>query len=73
MKVELKWISVEDSLPDVGDEVLVRAEHTHYAFPPAMFVNKRSDNSLYTDGNGFFKLWDYRDYAITHWWYIPKI
>lgn len=72
MNVELKWISVEERLPDIDEEVLVKASHTKYAFPDVMFVNKRKENSQCTDGNGFFRLWDYRDYAITHWWYIPK-
>lgn len=70
--VELKWISVEDRLPDVDEEVLVRAEHTKVSLPNVRFVNKRVENSRYTDGNGFLKFWDYRDYVITHWWYIPK-
>lgn len=72
-QVSLEWIDVEERLPELDEEVLVRAKHTRYNFPDVMYVCKRGVDARYTDGNGFLRLWDYRDYAITHWWYIPKV
>lgn len=64
----MKWISVEEALPDKGKPVVVY----YYPRTPIMegrtfAVTRRVDPSRYTDSNGFPNA-----SSVTHWAYLTK-
>lgn len=72
-KSDVKWISVEDALPEIGEEVFVVGHYSNSPnFLAPIFTNKRSENSNVTDGNGFYRLSDHENIIITHWFYFPE-
>ena len=79
---KLKWISVNERLPEAEKEVFVYGQEKpqEYGnglkclFPPItrVWLCKRAETpSQHTDGNGFLRLYGYGIYEITHWFPVP--
>lgn len=64
------WVSVEDGLPEYGEEVFVTSKMD----PDNVFKNRRVESTTVPkDGNDFIILWKGRMARITHWKPIEKL
>ena len=68
-----RWISVEERLPKIDQEVLVMAHmpDNDKLYIPAFWC-KRIEDGKFSDGNGFMKIHPVGICVITHWFPVPK-
>lgn len=70
--IEFKWISVEERLPDMDEDVLVMAhmpDNDNQYLPP--YFCRRIESKEHSDGNGFMKIYPMGCCVITHWFPVP--
>lgn len=81
-----EWISVEERLPDLNEQVFVIGQigdtltpvrnsdgTVTYRKPIKIWITKRIDGDRFNDGNGFLRIYPHGGDEITHWFPIPKL